>query len=161
MKFETSDSVDLLLHGYALGSRYDGATSMVLAVFLSACMGIGVTILLMHVHGCMSPRTMGFRDHDSAPNTAAIHDMLRKTDGDTESSSYYSSSYYSGSTESDKQHRGVGARTTHSDNCKHKYKQEKPAGISATSSAAPPRVNPLLPSFSPKVSSQGDTPKVL
>ena len=80
MKLETSETVDLLLHGYSLGSRYDGASAValaILAIFLPTLLTIGIIILMYSQRARLSvPRKDG-PPGVSAQDTATIRELLR------------------------------------------------------------------------------------
>jgi hypothetical protein len=85
MKIETSETIDLLLHAYALGSRYDGMSSIFLAFFLSAFVGL----IWFHFLYITDVRNKDKSNGNSSMDTIAIRNMLRKTSsGDTQSTSY-------------------------------------------------------------------------
>jgi hypothetical protein len=85
MKIETSETIDLLLHAYALGSRYDGMSSIFLALFLSAFVGV----FWFHFLYITDIRNKNKSNGNSEMDTIAIRNMLRKTSsGDTQSTSY-------------------------------------------------------------------------
>ncbi len=84
MKIETSETIDLLLHAYALGSRYDG-TSLIVLVFLSAI----VSLVYFHFLYITDVRNKDKSIGNSAMDTVAIRNMLRRTSSDdTQSTSY-------------------------------------------------------------------------
>lgn len=135
MKIETSENVDLLLHGYALGSRYDGASAVVLTIFLTALVGIGLIWVLFYLDiSWHFNRHRTTTTENSVPDTAAIRNMLRRSSDMTTATSYYDDSTEVVSKSSIKPSR---SRPRCADYNRRNEQQEV-------------RINPLLPPFAPR-----------
>lgn len=136
MKIETSENVDLLLHGYALGSRYDGASAVVLTIFLTALVGIGLIWVLFYLDiSWHFDRRRTTTTENSVPDTAAIRNMLRRSSDMTTATSYYDDSTEVVSKSSIKPSR------SRPGGCADYNRRNEQQEV---------RVNPLLPPFAPR-----------
>lgn len=126
MKLETSESVDILLHGYALGSRYDGTAVAAVLFILLWTSAIGAW-LWYHHQDYFS--TLPFKS--VARDTAEIRDMLRGQSATVSDSSYF-----------------YGSSSSSSSSCGSRLRRVPKGNICSQSKIrSSSHVDPSLPSF--------------